>query len=1124
MSLRLILGRSGSGKSFFAVSDLLKRAENDPWRHYYYIVPEQSTMDAQKLLCHMSETGVITNAEALSFDRLARRVFSEVNADTGEVLGEDGKNLIFTMVAEKIKDSLHSAGRNIHKKGYVSAIRSLISEFTQYGIEPDEVMKFGSINNATQEFKDRISDISLIYSSFLTALEGKYYTAEQIPELLIRYMDRSSIIKGSVFVFDGFTGFTPLQYEVIRKLMTRASSIDVTVTIDSDADLDEEPDDSDLFCMSREMISTLSDIGREEHTDILDPVRIPGVKRSSEKSALGYLSANIFRDRPGEYSSADGVRIVRLQDPRSELRYVASIIKKLVSSGKRYKDIGIAATNLDAYSIYAPYIFSEYDIPLFIDKRMTPDWHPLVLFVRAYADVLISDFSARSVMAFLRTGIEIVPRADADRLELYLMSTGIRGIKAYKKDFHIKPRGFDEENIKFVNSVREKIWKLFEPNIIENPESDHKVSDMVSSIIGIINDSGALDIPEDMFSDEFFYDEGRKKIFHDVFQKYMDLLEKTRMLIGDESMGLSDLIETVDAGIETWKMGSVPYSDDMVILGDLTRSRIGKVKNLIIIGACDSYLPIDQSRAGLISDFERQELIQNGFFIAPDARKKTFQEKFYLYLSLSKPSEELIITFPERLEDGSGVRPAYLVREIMNILKPLKIGEAPADNEAVPVNQKEAEEYLGIMLRDMADDPSGITEEKCLNRAAGLASYFRKYDEEKLDLILNTVFYFHKNETLQKSTIDELLDGDRKGSISKIEEYEKCPYLYFLKYLLRIKETETSDFQSIDMGIIFHRILELYSKEVCRGGRCYDDVRPEESEAILKTSIEKAYLEYRSAISEPEWNTLFSLEQMKTSVGYDIDLIRAGYSLGNGFVPEAFEMSLLKTYGPIDALKFELPDGRSLLFDGKIDRVDRMSKDGADYMRIIDYKSNAGKFLEPGLIRGGLQLQLLFYMYAVLSGESEKSGKNVLPGEAAYFHLMFSDSDADNKTKDIDIKKALLKHASYDGIMTNDQIVKNAIDSETEKRSPLFPKDDFILEKENFMELMSDTRETIKTAVSDIYGGKIPMTPFRYNRKSDSIPCENCAYRAACSFDPSIPGYNYREIDKRPLFLEEGEE
>jgi ATP-dependent helicase/nuclease subunit B len=1123
MSLRLILGRSGSGKSYFAVSDLLKKAEKDPWRHYYYIVPEQSTMDAQKLLCHMSETGVITNAEALSFDRLARRVFSEVNADTGEVLGEDGKNLILTMVAEKLKGSLHSAGRNIHKKGYVSAIRSLVSEFTQYGIEPDDVLNFGSIGNATQEFRDRISDISLIYSSFLDALEGKYYTAEQIPELFIRFMDRSSIISGSVFVFDGFTGFTPLQYEVIRKILRKASSVDVTVTIDSDADLDEEPDDSDLFCMSREMIRNLYDIGEEEHTDISDPIRISGVKRTSPDSALGFLSANIFRDKPVYYVRDDGIKIVRLHDPRTELRYVASLIKRLVSSGKRYKDIGIAATNLDAYSIYAPYIFSEYDIPLFIDKRLTPDWHPLVLFVRAYADVLLSDFSVRSVMAFLRTGIELVPKNDADRLELYLMSTGIRGKKAYKEDFHIKPRGFDDDHIKSVNSVRNKIWKLFEPNIIENPESDHKVSDMVSSINGIIADSGALDMPDQMLQDEFFHDEGRKKIFRDVFQKYMDLLDKTKMLIGDESMSLSDLIETVDAGIETWKMGSVPYSDDMVILGDLTRSRIGNVKDLIIIGACDSYLPIDQSRAGLISDFERQELIRNGFFIAPDARKKTFQEKFYLYLSLSKPSEELFITFPERLEDGSNVQPAYLVRDILNIIKPLKIDETPA-NMAVPVTEKEAERYLGVMLRGMADDPSGITEENCLKRAAGLASYFRKYDKEKLDLILKTVFYCHKDEDLKKNTIDELLSGDRKGSISKIEEYESCPYRYFLKYLLGIRETDTSDFGSIDKGIIFHRILELYSKEACRGGRTFNDIKPEDSEAILKKSIDKAYLEYRSAISEPEWNTIFSLEQMKTSIGYDIDFIRAGYDLGHGFVPESFEMSLLKTYGAIDALKFELPDGRSLLFDGKIDRVDRMSKDDIDYMRIIDYKSTGTAILDPSLIRGGIQLQLLFYMYAVISGESEKSGKNILPGEAAYFHLMFSDSDAGNKIKDEDIKNALLKPVSSDGLMLSDGSVEEAIDSESEKRSPLFPKNDFILEKDNFLELMSDTRDTIKTAVSDIYGGKIAMTPYRYKGIQNETPCKKCAYRSACSFDPSIPGYKYRKIEKRPLFSEEGEE
>lgn len=88
MSLRFIIGNSGSGKSYAAFSHIIEEAGKHPEQMYYVIVPEQFTMQTQKTLVEMHPDRGILNIDVLSFDRLAYRVLEEA----GEIPGSPGGN------------------------------------------------------------------------------------------------------------------------------------------------------------------------------------------------------------------------------------------------------------------------------------------------------------------------------------------------------------------------------------------------------------------------------------------------------------------------------------------------------------------------------------------------------------------------------------------------------------------------------------------------------------------------------------------------------------------------------------------------------------------------------------------------------------------------------------------------------------------------------------------------------------------------------------------------------------------------------------------------------------------------------------------------------------------------
>ena len=231
MSLRFCFGPSGSGKSYRVYSEIMERSQKEPEKNFLVVVPDQFTMQTQKELVTMHEREGIINIDVLSFGRLSHRIFDEVGGDDIPVLDDTGKSLVLQRVAASLKEELPALGSHLHKQGYIHEVKSAISEFMQYGLSVEDVGKLVEFSGRRGALQYKLKDLELLYKSFLDYIQGHFITTEGKLEVLKRRLKYSEIIKNSVIVFDGFTGFTPIQNQLIQELMVLAEEVWVTITL-----------------------------------------------------------------------------------------------------------------------------------------------------------------------------------------------------------------------------------------------------------------------------------------------------------------------------------------------------------------------------------------------------------------------------------------------------------------------------------------------------------------------------------------------------------------------------------------------------------------------------------------------------------------------------------------------------------------------------------------------------------------------------------------------------------------------------------------------------------------------------------------------------------------------------
>jgi len=1097
MSLQFIMGPSGSGKSHYLYQKVTEESLKHPDENYIVIVPEQFTMQTQKDLVMASPRKGIMNVDVLSFNRLAYRIFEETGGNQSIVLSDVGKSFVLRKIAGDYESELRILGSNLKKTGFIGEIKSVISEFTQYDINGDTLERMMEEAGPSTNFYYKLKDINTIYQGFQKYLQGKYITGEELLDLLCLAVPKSSILKDSVVVLDGFTGFTPVQNKLLRELLLVCKKVVVTVTVSP------HKKSLPLFDLSEKMMDSLVKIAGECKVEVEKPIQLyeKPVYRFRENKALGFLESNLFRySRETFDEQQECIQVFNGKNPKEEMDFVAQKIRHLVrTKGMRYQDIAVIASDMNAYANHAGKIFGNYQIPVFMDHKRSILLNSFVEYLRSLLAMAEQNFTYESVFRYLRTELTGFSREEVDLLEDYCVALGIRGYKKWQEKWIRRTKGMEEADLAVLNHIREQFVVNIETVITALKSRSKTVKSMTTALCDFLREN-ELQQKVKVY-EEMFLAEGElalEKEYAQVYKIVMDLFDQFVELIGDERLSLREYCELLDAGLEEAKVGVIPPSLDQVVVGDIERTRIKDVKVLFFVGLNDAYIPGKAKTGGLLSERDRERFEASGITLAPSAKEKSFIQKFYLYLILTKPSHQIVLTYSRATSEGSALRPAYLLADLQKMYPQMKVQKMEPNLANRELTESSAVQYL---VEGLQKKSQGLDEEW-----QELYTWYKQNPEWRgqIQQIVEAAFYHKPSERLTKETAEKLYGTLLSNSVSRLEKFSACAYAHFLAYGLRLKEREVYQFQAVDLGNLFHGAMERFSKKLERSGYTWTTVSETEKDMLIEDSVEECIIDYGNTILYSTARNEYMITRLKRMMRRTVWALTKQLEKGD-FVPRGYEIVY-------DSGSIPLEDYNAMRIHGKIDRVDVCETEDDVYVKVIDYKTGT-KVFDLGELYHGLQMQLVIYMNAAMEMEKTKHpGKRIVPAGLFYYQM---------KDPIIDRGDDLLKTLRLDGVANASEEVLERLEHGLSGQSQVLPigrnkdgslsKSSKTLGEEDFQMISQFATYKMKQIGTDILKGEV--NPFPY-AMGDRTGCDYCPYRGICGFDEKIPGYGYRKLGK----------
>lgn len=1113
MSLQLILGNSGSGKSHLLYEKIIEESRKHPEHNYMVIVPEQFTMQTQKDLVMQHPDRGIMNIDVLSFRRLAHRIFEETGSDRRMVLTETGKNLMLRKVAIEQQEKLKILGTRMSRPGYVSEVKSMLSELMQYEITDADLEEMMDYARKRPLLYAKLEDIRVLYRAFLDYQRERFMKPEELMDVLCQVADRSEILKNSTLAFDGFTGFTPSQRNVLKRLFAVCPRIWITVTIDVRENIFGGIQEHELFALSKKMIRSVTEIANAAKKTIEPPILSgrEALPRFIPGGALQHLEQNIFRSKRNQYlQPTEEISLHAADTLADEVHYAARRISRLVmEQGCRYKDIAIITGNMAAYGNYIKKIFSLYKIPVFLDETRHILLNPCLEFVRGALAVAEKDFPQEAVFSFLRTGMAGLAPEEIDRLENYVLAAGIRGRKKWSDTWNYCPERMTSEELALCSSYRERAMKYLLPFAEKMRQKENTLLDCAKALYELLENCQVQQKLKDrelQLASSGSRDEARE--YSQVYSVLITLLEEMADLMGSEKVTGQEFREILEAGFSEAKIGIIPAGIDMVQVGDITRSRLAHVKVLLFLGLNDGWVPAAEKGGGIVSDMEREALRERGIELAPSSRENSYIQRFYLYQNLTKPSRQLYLSWCASNGEGTAMRPSYLVSVIRRLFPGIPvIKEKPAGTSVYQVTSRE--NGLICFTGGLQQVREGRPDASWME----LYSIYLKDEQygERVRELVQAAFAGEHQGRLSWQTSRELYGETMTNSVTRLEQFAACAFAHFAVYGLRLSQREMYGVNPADLGVIFHRAMELFSGKLRQEKISWTDVTLEEQEKWMDQCVDEVTKEYRAGALRDSAREAYTVKRVKRILCRAVwamqEQIRAG-----DFRPAGFEVSFADA-GDLESIHVRFGDSGKLRLQGRIDRIDTAETDDCVYVKIVDYKSGVAKF-EPLSLYYGLQLQLVVYLNAALEIERKfRKDKKVAPAGIFYYHLEDPVLERETDVSDDQMREKLLKKLRPEGLLNGEAEVLRLLDRDMSGDSLVIPaglkKDGSLkaassaVSQEQFEQMSVFVSHKMEDMAEEMLQGEIAARPFSDGTRS---ACDYCSFSDVCGFDRKIPG------------------
>ena len=1118
MALQFILGTPGSGKSRCLFQKIIEESLQHPEQNFLLIVPEQFSMQTQTELVRLHPRGGILNIDVLSLNRLAYRIFDETGADIHELLEESGKSIVLRRISLEKKKEMPYLGRHLRKPGSIAEIKSVLSELMQYDVSP-EALTAGSAS-VSPELRLKLQDIAQLLSDYRAYCREHFMNAEEVPSYLARQIGCSRFLKNCTVAFDGFTGFTPVQLPVLRELLLYAKNVYVTAVIDRTY-AQAPSGEPDLFFMSRVMLRSLYNLADEAGVRVMPPVFIEDgpASRLAASPELRFLENSLFRRKKTAYTKMpESVRISSYENPHAEIRSAARQIRRLIrEKGFRYRDIAVIAGDLASYGDLIRRIFPEYGIPFFVDEKRNALHQPYVEFLRAALQISAEGWMPGAVFRLLRTGLTDLARDDIDILENYVLALGIRTRTKWSGTWTLHYKGQDEKELLKLNALREEVCALLAPFCDAFNASGSTVSDKTKALYLL---SAACRVQEKLaMEEEHLREEGQLPLAGEYAQIYaivMRLFDKIADVLGAHVLSASDYRALFESALTETRIGIAPPTGDAVVIGDVERSRLGGIRILLFVGINDGLVPHPVRQNGILTEADRTALDALGIRLSPPPPEELLQQRFYLYLALTKPSESLFLSYARTDEGGAALKPSFLLRTVNRVFPQLSVRHIYGTPLAEIETPLDGLHELPLVLQETL--PEGA-ENGYLELCRTLL--LNDPEDPRYSLLTEAAAARKPSDALTRETASALYGTVLHGSVTRLEKFAACAFSHFASYGLRLAEREEFSYSGMDRGNVLHEALEEYALKVRTSGRLWQDLSEQERNALADRCIDHAAATYSGRLLHDSASSEFEIERLKRMMRRTVGILTLQLSHGD-FVPSGFEVDFRET----DILPVHGPDplrSFSMILRGKIDRIDICEADGGVLVKIIDYKSGTTRF-DLFRLYHGLQIQLILYLKAALALTERRTGRHARPAGVFYYNVddpvIEVDPDADEEAK----RQAMMEKLKPNGILSDEKDILSHLDRDlfTEyRKSPVIPasfstkglplKESGTVPEDRFGVLMRFAERKAAEIACSILSGKADADPVR---TAQNTACDYCPYLSVCGLDRRIPGYRYRDLAK----------
>jgi ATP-dependent helicase/nuclease subunit B len=1098
MAVQFILGRSGTGKTHYCISTIADSLVEPSQQPLLLLVPEQATYQAQQAILSAPRIAGYNRLQILSFDRLVGQVLGH---KARPAISRLGRTMVIQRVLRDCADRLTIYGDCARLPGLGKRLAETINQFQHNANTPDDVKEL--VGKMQKKSADKLTtakfaDIAIIFEQYIKQIEGKFIDPDIQLAAACRAIAKADFVKGAKLWVDGFAGFTAAELAILTELLKVVEDAQIALCLDSSTIDLLNPDKNqvdlpDLFGPTVQTYAELIERIRKCKIKLVPPLILNKPQRFSQNAPLAHVEHCIFTPQPQKISSDGKIKIISAPNARAETQFIAKQITKLVRhNGYRYRDIAVIASDLDSYENYVKASFEDYRIPVFIDKRMPLNRHPVIDFLCSAVSAVMNNFANNDVFAYLKTDLLDVERDDIYLLENYCVAFGISGADWKQADdwqFAAEKAGqFNEER---VNQVRKKaiapISRLYEK--ITACQEKLTAEQFTAIIFDFLETAGVRKVltkwVDEAFGNKDFVaaDEHRQ-----LYDRLVDVFDQLCEVFTGVPMSFSEYFEIAKSAFSQITLAFIPPSLDQVLVGSIERSRHPDLKAVFLLGATERQFPSPVAFDSILSEEDRIIAADCGLELSTGVRQELAGRTYLAYIAFTRASDLLYISYPAVDQKSNAIVRSPFIDDLCRLFDDL------AEEQVTSTEPATGEVFSQYDVEDL------------------LSIYRDERLSELAPRVSRALVYENKAE-LNGALIDKLFLAPFSSSASRLRTFAACPYRYFAKYTLDLKKRDEFKIEPLDMGDFFHRVLDAVTKRVVAAKIDFEAVGDDDLIKILDDEIERlcsqdAFIsKFRLHSPHNGFIIASASDYLHDCIIAVLQMIRAG-----SFRPVMSEITF--------KYAIELIDGLKLSLNGRLDRLDIVQIDGKKAALIFDYKTSGDSFSWSEFFHG-LDMQLPIYINAIIKSEiaPEVAGAFYLPVKPEIEKVNIGDL-ADNQQK--------FAHKAM-GIFNGEYFKQ--LDFVTDSRWSEFynfrvsEKDgqygnyntSGALKPDDFKAVLQFCENKVIEISQDIFSGRIEVKPYRLSGKS---PCETCDYKSVCRFDWQINDYNLLSAVSKPQVIE----